>query len=66
MTEMDDLILHKYLTNKNVERYCWELEFYEFGKDMISSPHFHLRFKTDNRIDDANQQSKYIEQVLDQ
>ena len=64
MTEIDDMILHKYLSNKGVERYGWEMDSYESGKNMASSTHFHLRFKTDNRIQDAAEQSKYITQVL--
>lgn len=64
MTEIDDMILHKYLTEKVVPRHCWEMEFFESGKNMAASPHFHLRFKTENRIQDASEQSKYIKQVL--
>lgn len=63
MTEIDDMNLHKYLTAKAVPRHCWELEFYENGRPLVSS-HFHLRFKTGDRAQDALAQSKYIQQVL--
>lgn len=63
MTEIDDMILHKFLTDKAVPRHCWELEFYENGRSLVS-PHFHLRFKTGDRAQDALAQSKYIQQVL--
>lgn len=61
MTEIDDMILHKYLTNKAVGRHCWEMEFYEAGKNMLASPHFHLRFKTENRVQDALEQKRVVE-----
>ena len=63
MTEIDDMNLHKFLTERAVPRHCWEMAFYENGR-VLASPHFHLRFKTENRIQDASDQSKYIQQVL--
>ena len=64
MTEIDDMNLHKFLTERAVPRHCLEMEYYESGKNMAASPYFHLRFKTENRTQDALAQSKYIEQVL--
>jgi hypothetical protein len=57
----DDLVLHKYLTLKKVPRYCWDMQKYEIKGDLQS---FHIRFKTENRQEDAIEQFKYIRDIL--
>ena len=60
--EPDDLVLHTYLSNHVIPRYCWDMDSADnkYEKDMLESPHFHLRFKTENRERDAVEQRRVI------
>ena len=62
VNEPDDIVLHAYLSSHAIPRYCWDMDAADdmYEKNMLESPHFHLRFKTEDRERDAVEQRRVI------